>query len=76
MTMAKTLDRSKPFGEVWGESNGIRFTQDGRNFDAAEREIEPPAARIAKGKKGAETAAEVVSEGPAGDDQLAAQLLA
>lgn len=33
------LDRSKPFGEVWGD-HPARFEQDGKFFNAAEAEIE------------------------------------
>lgn len=33
------LDRSKPFGEVWGD-HPARFEQDGKLFNAAEDEIE------------------------------------
>lgn len=33
------LDRSKPFGEVWGD-HPARFEQDGKFFNASEDEIE------------------------------------
>ena len=33
------LDRSKPYGEVFGGSNGVRYVQDGKEFDVYGCEI-------------------------------------
>lgn len=30
--MGKTLDRQKPFGEIYGDSEGKRYEQDGEYF--------------------------------------------
>ena len=34
----KTLDKTKPFGTVHGDSNGVCFEQDGVCFDASGHE--------------------------------------
>ena len=40
--MARTLDRSKPYGEIFGfDPEGRRFEQDGAYFDGAGDEIAP-----------------------------------
>lgn len=33
------LDRSRPYGEVYGSAIGARYCQDGKDFDAAGNEI-------------------------------------
>lgn len=55
--MAK-LDRSRPFGEVFGFGK-VRFEQDGKQFDVNEDELvsdaqagEEPAPEVAKPKRG------------------------
>ena len=71
----KTLDRSKPYGEVYGEGQA-RFEQDHILFDAqghALTEAEQPAEPVAKRvRKPAEPTAE--AEPTAADAQLDAQL--
>lgn len=31
--MAKVLDKSRDFGEVYGSESGVRYVQDGMDFD-------------------------------------------
>jgi len=60
--MAKTLDRDRPFGEVWGSESGVRFVQDETEFDAQGNEMSAPKPRKAK------------AADPVVEDQVAAQL--
>lgn len=64
--MPKVLDRSRPFGEVWGGESNVRYVQDDTEFDAQGDEIVKKAGRPKKGQ----------DEAPADDNdaQLAAQL--
>lgn len=34
--MVKVLDKSRDFGEVYGSESGVRYVQDGLEFDAQE----------------------------------------
>lgn len=56
----KTLDRSKPFAEVWGGSVKHRYEQDGRKFDGSGNEIGEPGAAAP-----APAAASAPADGPA-----------
>lgn len=44
----RTLDRTKPYGEVWGEAGGAKFEQDGILFDAHGRELKKPVQEVAE----------------------------
>lgn len=48
--MGKKLDRSKPFGEIFGGNSEARFVQDGTQFDAHGDEVGAEAAPAKKGK--------------------------
>ena len=37
--MSKTLDRNRPFGEIWGGDGGAKYEQDNLLFDASGKEI-------------------------------------
>lgn len=63
--MAAKLDRTRPFGEVYGQF-GYRYEQDGKRFDAAGNEVGAPAGEKPK-------AASPTSDVSAIDAQLAAQ---
>jgi hypothetical protein len=65
------LDRSRAFGEIYGDEEGRRFEQDGQFFDGTGKLItsEAPKPR----RKPVVTETPVVD--PAGLDQAAAQLL-
>jgi hypothetical protein len=78
--MAKTLDRSKDFGEIFGGGKG-RYVQGDAIFDAAGNELIEEAsvagAPVKNGKKGNDVVAPVAVAEPGQasllDDQLAAQ---
>lgn len=67
-----TLDRSRDFGEIMGDSEGRRYCQDGLYFDANGNQIggEKPAPQVARPKR---TASKPVPQ-TVTDDQLLAQL--
>lgn len=74
------LDRSKPFGEIWGES-GAKFEQNGKLYDAQENECDidgkPVKAKVEKAEPPAAPAAETTGEGTetgnvTSEDELAA----
>lgn len=77
--MAKTLDRSQPYGTVMGDDQGRAYEQDGVFFLATgelwqappEAEADKPAPVGGSAKRNRPAAA---AETPAGDDQLAAQM--
>lgn len=62
------LDRSRGYGEIFGDSGDARYEQDGRLFDAAGNEIE---SRPKRGRPKASATDETTETGV--DDQLAAQ---
>lgn len=37
--MSNTLNRKKPYGEIWGANTNARFHQDGKYFDAAGEQV-------------------------------------
>lgn len=43
MAKQAILDRTRPFGDVYGDDNGVRYEQDHKQFDAQGKEIMPPA---------------------------------
>lgn len=62
-----TLDRSRGYGEIFGDAGNARYEQDGRLFDADGNEITMP-------KRGRRKISEEPDEAPISvDDQLAAQ---
>ena len=65
--MAK-LDKSRPYGEVYGDANGVRFVQDGLQFDATGNLIGEPGQETKP--RGRRPKAAVMSA----DEQLAANL--
>lgn len=72
--MAKKLDRSRGYGEVWGHDGGAAFVQDEILFDAdgnalAVDDQAPEAEPVAPKKRGPKKAEPV-----AVDDQVAANL--
>lgn len=76
--MATSLDRTKPFGTIFGDEAGRMYEQDGAYFlgdgspwQAPEAAAGDVAAPKAGGKKGK---ADAAPESPADDSQLAAQL--
>lgn len=76
--MAKKLDRSRPFAEIFGSDADVRFNQDHADFDAAGNEIvadvsvkAAPVKAAAKPKPAAKPAEAPVEQGV--DAQLAAQ---
>lgn len=79
--MAKTLDRSKPHGTVWGDDQGRSFEQDGQFFTANGELWQPPpepgddlpVAPPTKRKAAAAPAAEPAATGEV-DSELAAQM--
>lgn len=70
MTRAHTLDRKKPFGEVYGADVAHRYEQDGKLFDDAGNEMdaedEPEVKAPAKAKHKAKH--------DDSDDQVGAQM--
>ena len=62
------LDRSRGYGEIFGDAGNARYEQDGRLFDAAGNEIE---SRPKRGRPKASATDETTETGV--DDQLAAQ---
>lgn len=82
--MGATLNRNKPFGEVYGEGVTHRYEQDGKLFDNAGNEIEQPqteagepAADAAPARRGRKPkATEPASEPAAEADQISAQMAA
>ena len=72
--MGKQLDRSRPFGEIFGVSGGAKFGQDGCLFDVHGEMIgdEPKAEAKPSRKKAAEAPAEPEALSLL-DEQLAAQ---
>ena len=78
--MAKTLDRSKPHGIVWGDDQGRAYEQDGVFFTATGDLWQPPPeagddlpAAPTKRKAAAAPAAEPAAAGEV-DSELAAQM--
>lgn len=65
--MAK-LDRSRPFGEVFGEHPDHKYVQDGKKFDHQGDEIG------GKPEKAAKPVLSLKNDKPAPDDQVGAQL--
>lgn len=63
--MAAKLDKTQPFGDIFGDSEGRRYVQDGVYFDANE---EPIGALTAT--KGKAKASKTAPETPAGDNQV------
>lgn len=52
--MAKALDKSRDFGSVYGSESGVRYVQDGLEFDAQGdllTTVEPSAARKTRSAK-------------------------
>ena len=88
--MGATLNRNKPFGEVYGEGVTHRFEQDGKLFDNAGNEIEAqpepqepqdqasePAADAAPARRGRKPKQVDQASEPAADagaDQISAQM--
>ena len=70
-----TLDRTRDFGEVSGAaSDGARYYQDHKSFDANGKEINPAPAKTTKPKPKADPVVEEVLVPQPLDDQLASQL--
>jgi len=73
--MGKQLDRSRPFGEIFGVSGGAKFEQDGCLFDVQGELIggEPESAAKPTRKKAADAAPVEPEALSLLDEQLAAQ---
>jgi hypothetical protein len=83
--MARTLDRSKPYGELFGDLTGRRYEQEGAYFDAGGSEVgadagsadtgaaDPPAEPTTITFKGKAKAPAAVGTATQVDAQLAAQ---
>lgn len=70
--MSRTLDRSKPFGQVCGEES-FAFEQGGLRFDATGKEIVEKGAKTAAPKASAKPAADSTGKAP-DSDQVTSQL--
>lgn len=68
----RTLDRTKPYGEVWGEAGGAKFEQDGILFDAHGRELKKPVHEVDEAPE-APTPEAPVPEAPTPDVTAQAQ---
>lgn len=65
------LDRTKPFGVVFGAADGVAYEQDGLTFDIHDRLIGEPPAKASKAPKAPKPAP---VEASAVDAQLDAQM--
>ena len=50
--MSKTLDRNRPFGEIWGGDGGAKYEQDNLLFDGQGNEIVAEASQEPKRRGG------------------------
>lgn len=76
MTRAHTLDRKKPFGEVYGADVAHRYEQDGKLFDDAGNEMDAEDQPAPEAVVEAKTAAKYgrKAKHDDSDDQVGAQM--